>query len=89
MAIARDGRWWAITPAQIAEMVAQAIREDRFYIFPHPERKADVAARMEDILEERVPVFPPRVKSITPAQQPQRSRGWKPAGRGGTKLRLC
>jgi NAD(P)-dependent dehydrogenase (short-subunit alcohol dehydrogenase family) len=49
----------AIDPEQIAEMVVDAIRDGRFYIFPHPERKADVQARMSDIVEERVPVFPP------------------------------
>ena len=48
----------AVSPEQIAAMVVEAIREDRFYIFPHPERKADVQARMEDIVEERTPAFP-------------------------------
>jgi hypothetical protein len=39
--------------------VVEAIRHNRFYIFPQPERKADVQARMEDILAERTPLFPP------------------------------
>jgi NAD(P)-dependent dehydrogenase (short-subunit alcohol dehydrogenase family) len=52
----------AISPEQIADIVFEAIRNDRFYIFPHPERKADVQARMEDIVAERTPVFPAVVK---------------------------
>lgn len=50
----------SITPDEIAQHCVAAIREDRFYIFPHPERKADAALRMEDILAERTPEFPPR-----------------------------
>lgn len=53
----------AISPEQIADLVVEAIRQERFYIFPQPERKADVAARMQDILEERIPVFPPAIKN--------------------------
>jgi NAD(P)-dependent dehydrogenase (short-subunit alcohol dehydrogenase family) len=49
----------AISPEHVAGLVAEAIRDGRFYIFPHPERKADLRARMHDILEERIPVFPP------------------------------
>ncbi|MEX2299912.1 MAG: SDR family NAD(P)-dependent oxidoreductase [Bryobacterales bacterium] len=52
----------AISPAQIADLVAGAIRHNRFYIFPQPERKADVQSRMEDILAESIPVFPPAPK---------------------------
>jgi NAD(P)-dependent dehydrogenase (short-subunit alcohol dehydrogenase family) len=52
----------AISPERIAELVVDAIREERFYIFPHPERKADVRARMEDILGERAPAFPPVIR---------------------------
>jgi NAD(P)-dependent dehydrogenase (short-subunit alcohol dehydrogenase family) len=45
-----------IPPAQVAELVLTAIREDRFYILPHPElTKMRVRARMEDILEGRTP----------------------------------
>lgn len=42
-------------PAGIAEMVLDAIREQRFYILPHPQWKEQVRARMEDILQERNP----------------------------------
>jgi NAD(P)-dependent dehydrogenase (short-subunit alcohol dehydrogenase family) len=52
----------AISPEQIADLVVEAIRNDRFYIFPHPERKADVQARMEDIVAERTPIFPPVIR---------------------------
>jgi NAD(P)-dependent dehydrogenase (short-subunit alcohol dehydrogenase family) len=45
-------------PAQVAAAVFQAIREDRFYILTHPEDKASVRTRMEDILQERNPIFP-------------------------------
>ena len=50
----------SIGPDEIAEIVVQAVEEGRFYIFPHPERKADVESRMRDILAERIPAFPPR-----------------------------
>jgi NAD(P)-dependent dehydrogenase (short-subunit alcohol dehydrogenase family) len=42
-------------PAGIADAVVTAIREERFYILPHPQWKDQVRARMEDILEERNP----------------------------------
>lgn len=50
----------SISPEEIADIVHDAVLEDRFYIFPHPERKADVEARMRDILDEAVPEFPPK-----------------------------
>lgn len=50
----------SISPEEIAEVVLQAVLADKFYIFPHPERKADVESRMRDLLEEREPAFPPR-----------------------------
>lgn len=50
----------SITPHEIAQHCIKAIRDNRFYIFPHPERKADAALRMDDILAERTPVFPPK-----------------------------
>lgn len=42
-------------PAEIADRVLNAIRDERFYILPHPEVKEQVRARMENILEERNP----------------------------------
>jgi NAD(P)-dependent dehydrogenase (short-subunit alcohol dehydrogenase family) len=42
-------------PAGIAEMVLEAIRDEKFYVLPHPQWKEQVRARMENILEERNP----------------------------------
>jgi NAD(P)-dependent dehydrogenase (short-subunit alcohol dehydrogenase family) len=44
----------SIGPDKIAEIVVEAVKAGRFYIFPHPERKADIRNRMETILEERI-----------------------------------
>lgn len=50
-----------IEPTKVAEIVFQAIRDERFYILTHPSFKPLVKLRMEDILEERAPTFvPPR-----------------------------
>ncbi len=43
------------TPAQVADIVFDAIRAERFYILPNPQWKERVRARMEDILAERNP----------------------------------
>jgi hypothetical protein len=42
-------------PAQVADAVFQAIREERFYILTHPEGTDWIRRRMEDILQERNP----------------------------------
>jgi NAD(P)-dependent dehydrogenase (short-subunit alcohol dehydrogenase family) len=42
-------------PQQVADIVFNAIREERFYILPDPEWKRAVQTRMEDILQERNP----------------------------------
>jgi NAD(P)-dependent dehydrogenase (short-subunit alcohol dehydrogenase family) len=42
-------------PSEVAEMVVDAIRNERFYILTHPGVKENVRKRMEDILEDRVP----------------------------------
>jgi NAD(P)-dependent dehydrogenase (short-subunit alcohol dehydrogenase family) len=44
-------------PSMVADVVFEAIRNERFYIFPHPEWKRHIRARMEDILEERAPTL--------------------------------
>ena len=44
-------------PSMVADVMFEAIRNERFYIFPHPEWKRYIRARMEDILEERVPTL--------------------------------
>ena len=50
----------SISPAEIAEIAVQAVKAGQFYIFPHPERKADVEARTSEILAEVIPSFPPK-----------------------------
>ena len=42
-------------PRDIGAFVLNAIRDEKFYILPHPEWKDRVRARMEDIIEERDP----------------------------------
>ena len=42
-------------PEEVAELVVAAIKEERFYILPHPEVKAVVQQRMDDIFGERTP----------------------------------
>lgn len=45
------------TPEKIAGDVLNAVKTRKFYILTHPEFKALVKTRMEDILEERDPTF--------------------------------
>ncbi len=42
-------------PAEIAALVVDAIRDEKFYILPHPEWKEQIRTRMEGIIEERNP----------------------------------
>jgi NAD(P)-dependent dehydrogenase (short-subunit alcohol dehydrogenase family) len=42
----------------VARAVVAAVKEDRFYILTHPAIKGAIRARMEDLLEERVPRNP-------------------------------
>lgn len=42
-------------PSEIAGMVVDAIRNERFWILPHPEWKEQIRTRMEDIIGERNP----------------------------------
>src|SRR5437016_1570978 len=44
-----------LTPSQVAEIVFEAIGQERFYIFTHPTTKLAVQLRMENILQERMP----------------------------------
>jgi NAD(P)-dependent dehydrogenase (short-subunit alcohol dehydrogenase family) len=46
----------------VARAVVAAVKENRFYILTHPAIKAAVRARMEDVLEERAPRDPLRLK---------------------------
>jgi NAD(P)-dependent dehydrogenase (short-subunit alcohol dehydrogenase family) len=52
-----------MSPQQTADITFRAIREERFYIYP-PEFKGGIAARMEDILQERSPtlLLPPALR---------------------------
>ena len=44
-------------PSVVADVVFEAIRAERLYVFPHPEWKQYIRARMEDIVEERNPTL--------------------------------
>jgi len=50
-----------LDPAVVAARVVEAIRADRFWIFPHPDLLAAVRDRMEAILAQRepIPAMPP------------------------------
>jgi NAD(P)-dependent dehydrogenase (short-subunit alcohol dehydrogenase family) len=48
-----------IKPAEVAEMVLEAIRDDRFYIVTHPRFGKLIRLRMENILEGKTPRFEP------------------------------
>ena len=46
-----------LPPAEVADRVFNAIRDEQFYVFPHPETLALVRARMETILEQGNPTL--------------------------------
>jgi short-subunit dehydrogenase len=46
-----------LPPAAVAEQVFNAIRDEKFYVFPHPETCELVRARMETILAQRNPTL--------------------------------
>jgi NAD(P)-dependent dehydrogenase (short-subunit alcohol dehydrogenase family) len=48
-----------IKPAEVAEMVLESIRDDRFYVLTHPRFKKVIRLRMENILEGKTPRFEP------------------------------
>jgi len=45
-------------PEQVAEQAFNAIQENKFYIFTHPEFKKIFQLRLEDIIQERNPTLP-------------------------------
>ena len=47
-----------VTAAAVAQFVFDALAEDRFYIYSHPQALGNVAARMEDIVAGRNPSDP-------------------------------
>jgi len=46
-------------PEEVAARVVDAIREERFWILPHPETKVGFEIRARSILEEQNPMFQP------------------------------
>jgi len=46
-------------PAEVAEHVHRAVRDERFYILTHPDYRAQVRERFDDIFENRMPVAMP------------------------------
>lgn len=48
-----------LKPSEIAEMVVEAIRDDRFYVITHPRFRKLIRLRMENILEGKNPHFEP------------------------------
>ncbi|MGM9513715.1 SDR family oxidoreductase [Roseateles sp. DB2] len=47
-----------VTAADVAALVFQAMDEDRFYIFSHPQVLGGVRTRLEDVLQQRKPTDP-------------------------------
>lgn len=67
-----------VSAAQVAELTFEAISENKFYIYSHPDALNDVRTRMEDILQQRNPSDPyagaPRVKDILRAKLAEKTR---------------
>lgn len=51
-----------LSAGDVARAVVRAVKENRFYVLTHPAIKGAVRARMEDVLEERAPRDPLRLK---------------------------
>jgi NAD(P)-dependent dehydrogenase (short-subunit alcohol dehydrogenase family) len=47
-----------VTAAQVAQFVFDAMREQRFYIYSHPQALAGVQTRLEDVIQARNPTDP-------------------------------
>jgi hypothetical protein len=56
--VARQLVQTGLPPSQVADIVFDAIRQEKFYIFTHPYTKDVVQLRMQDILQERPPTDP-------------------------------
>jgi len=48
-----------MSPEEVAVRVVDAIRHERFWVFPHPETKVGFEVRVQSILDEQNPVFQP------------------------------
>ena len=46
-----------MSPADVADRVFDAVREGKFYILTHPDMKGAIQLRMQNILDEKNPVF--------------------------------
>lgn len=57
LAAAQQSMAAGMTPQEVATLVFQAIRKEKFYILTHPELKPMIRQRMEDILQERNPTY--------------------------------
>jgi NAD(P)-dependent dehydrogenase (short-subunit alcohol dehydrogenase family) len=55
--VMREGLAQGMDPMEVAACVVDAIREERFYVFSHPEVKEMVRARMEAAAGEGAPVY--------------------------------
>ncbi|WP_394840249.1 SDR family NAD(P)-dependent oxidoreductase [Pendulispora rubella] len=44
-----------LSAADVAKITVEAVRNDRFYVLPHPKIKSSIESRMRDILDERNP----------------------------------
>jgi NAD(P)-dependent dehydrogenase (short-subunit alcohol dehydrogenase family) len=47
-----------LTAKQVAQLVFDAVRDDRFYIFSHPQALGGVRTRLEDVVQQRNPSDP-------------------------------
>ena len=47
-----------VSAAMVAQYVFDAMREQRFYVYSHPQALAGVRTRMEDVLQSRNPTDP-------------------------------
>lgn len=47
-----------VTAAMVAQMVMDALRDDRFYIYSHPKALGSVQTRLEDVMRQRNPSDP-------------------------------
>ena len=47
-----------VSAAEVMQLVFDAMRDNRFYIFSHPQALGGVRTRMEDILQQRNPTDP-------------------------------
>lgn len=64
-----------VTAAEVATMVFDAMREDRFYIYTHPKALGSVQTRLEDVIQARNPSDPFRERPDLSAQLREALRG--------------